>query len=703
MALIADHDHHRRDPLALELARAEPAPAPAAPWFLDPREVWYVLGLRYATVLVPLCLVVGLAVAALLMLPAQYTATAQILIDPHGVQVTKDDLNPPSQTSDASLLQVDSEMLVLSSDDVLRKVVKRFDLAQDRQFAGGTTLVSRALDGVAGLFGLAHAPGDPELAALRSLRERVSVQRLERSFVLSLSVTTDSRELSPRLAQAIADAYIEVEAQSRATVAREAGDALSSRLGELQSALRDAEDRAQAFKTANNLVGTRTQLVSEQQLGQLGDQLGAARARASEQSTRLNEIEAARKVGLPLDTLPEVLQSPTVSALKAQLAQAERVVVDISGTFGARHPSLVAAKAQVWAARQQIDTEAKRIVAGLQNQYKATAADVASLSRSMGDNKTTAIEVSDAMVRLRELDRQIDARRGVYETALTRARQLQEQQQVGASATRVISPATPPARRKGLSAAALLASAVAIGLALGVAAALLAEGAAGRVRTVRRLRQRLGLAVAGAIPPTGSGAAAETRQDLALGRLNTSLESLAAPGRVRVTVVTAADAVSRKSVLSLQLAALAAAEHGRALLVDADPDGSMMADMHLQVIAAPTRLGDVRSAESERRLVDFPGLSFLSAGRDAPRFDPRVTADRILDEAGGRDAVVVNAGTLGADLFTDRLVNDPRVSLVVLAVSGERSAFPTIERALPATARGRSPVCVLLDASPLDA
>lgn len=170
-----------------------------------------------------------------------------------------------------------------------------------------------------------------------------------------------------------------------------------------------------------------------------------------------------------------------------------------------------------------------------------------------------------------------------------------------------------------------------------------------------------------------------------------------------MTVVTAADAVSRKSVLSLQLAALAAAEHGRALLVDADPDGSMMADMHLQVIAAPTRLGDVRSAEPERRLVDFPGLSFLSAGRDAPRFDPRVTADRILDEAGGRDAVVVNAGTLGADLFTDRLVNDPRVSLVVLAVSGERSAFPTIERALPATARGRSPVCVLLDASPLDA
>ncbi len=700
---MVDRDDHRRVARALEPVQAEPAPAPATPWFLDPREVWYVLRLRRAAVLVPFCVVVGLAVAALLVLPAHYTATAQILIDPHGVQVTKDDLNPPSQTSDASLLQVDSEMLVLSSDDVLRKVVDRFDLASDPEFAGRTGLVSRALDGLTGLAGAVHAPADPELAALRSLRERVGVQRLERSFVLSLSVTTDSRDLSARLAQAIADAYIVVEAESRAAVAKEAGDALTSRLGELQSALRDAEDRAQAFKTANNLVGTRTQLVSEQQLGQLGDQLGAARARASEQLARLNEIEAARKSGIPLDTLPEVLQSPTVASLKAQLAQAERLVADISGTLGARHPSLVAAKAQVQAGRQQIDAEAKRIAAGLRNQYKATAADVASLSRSMGDDKSTAIGVSDAMVRLRELERQIDARRSVYETALTRARQLQEQQQVGASATRVISPATAPAHRKGPSAAVLLAGAGALGLALGVTAALLAEAVAGRVRTVRRLRQRLGLDVAGAIPPAGNGAAAEARQDLALARLNTSLEALPVPGHVRMTIVTAADAVSGKSMLSLQLAMMAAAEHGRALLVDADPDASMTADLHLPVTPTPARLGDMPSVRPERRPIDFPGLSFLSAGRDGPRFDPRRTADRILEQAGGRGAVVVNAGTLGADPFTDRLVNDPRVSLVVLAVSGASSAFTTLERALPATARGRTPVCVLTDASPLDA
>ena len=232
---MVDRDDHRRVARALEPVQAEPAPAPATPWFLDPREVWYVLRLRRAAVLVPFCVVVGLAVAALLVLPAHYTATAQILIDPHGVQVTKDDLNPPSQTSDASLLQVDSEMLVLSSDDVLRKVVDRFDLASDPEFAGRTGLVSRALDGLTGLAGAVHAQADPELAALRSLRERVGVQRLERSFVLSLSVTTDSRDLSARLAQAIADAYIVVEAESRAAVAKEAGDALTSRLGELQT------------------------------------------------------------------------------------------------------------------------------------------------------------------------------------------------------------------------------------------------------------------------------------------------------------------------------------------------------------------------------------------------------------------------------------------------------------------------------------
>jgi len=720
MAFMTEHPQSSIDEMHPGLARstAEHGPQPTdVPWYLDPREILLVLRLRRLLVLLPAAILVALVLGALFILPAQYTASTQLLIDPHGVQVVKDDLNPPSQTSDASLLLVDSEMLVLSSDDVLRQVVDRFGLDRDPEFAGRASVGAKVVEAVSGLLGLPHAPADPKLAALRSLRERLAVQRVERSFVLSLSVTTDSRDLSARLAQAIAETYLAVEAASRADMASRAGKALTARLGELQAAVRDAEDRAQAFKTANNLVGTRTQLVSEQQLGQIGDQLGAARAKAAEQQARLNQIEAALKGGGSLNTLPEVLQSVTVAQLRAQLAQSERVVADISGTLGPRHPSMIAAQAQLKASREQLDAEIRRIATSLRNEHKATTANVAALSRSMNEDKSEAVSVGDAMVRLRELERQIEARRSVYETFLIRARQLQEQQQVGTSASRIISPATPPAHRKGPPALVILAAALAAGLGLGIGCALLAERMAGRVRTSRRLAQRLGLGVLGALPPpeasqaefrfsqpAGQGAVdGGKRYDLAVARLNDQLERVLATARTRVLVVTAADRVSGKSLLALQLAAMGAAEHDRALLVDADPDTDMMTEFHLPVAPVPTKIKDGRAVVPETRLLDFPGLRFLSAGRGGARFNARAAAETILGRAEDLDLVVINAGVLGADLFTDRLIKDARVSLVLLAVSAAQSTFASIERALPALARDRSPVCVLTEASALDA
>src|SRR5204862_291351 len=103
-------------------------------------------------------------------------------------------------------------------------------------------------------------------------------------------------------------------------------------------------------------------------------------------------------------------------------------------------------------------------------------------------------------VRLRELERQVEASRAVYEAFLVRARELQEQQRLDTSTSRIISPASLPARRLGPPIPAIFAAAVAAGLGIGVALALLAVPAAGRVGSRRRLQQLAGLPVIAALP-----------------------------------------------------------------------------------------------------------------------------------------------------------------------------------------------------------
>ncbi len=227
------------------------------PWFLDPREILRTVGLRWITVLLPVLLLLGLAAAWTHLNPPQYAASTQILIDPRGLQVVKDGLTPPDQASDASLLLVDSQLRVLTSDDVLGRVVDRFDLAKDPEFQGRETLIGALKGLIARFTGRTEPPADPRLTALRILRDRTGARRLERSFVLELGVTSEDREKAARLARGVAETYLARDAATRSDTTRRAGEAIEGRLAELRDALRQAEDKAQAFRARRNLVGTK--------------------------------------------------------------------------------------------------------------------------------------------------------------------------------------------------------------------------------------------------------------------------------------------------------------------------------------------------------------------------------------------------------------------------------------------------------------
>jgi uncharacterized protein involved in exopolysaccharide biosynthesis len=80
----------------------------------------------------------SLLVAALfaMLAPHRYTATTQILIDPTDLHAVGNELTPTNQANDATVLQVESQVRVLTSDSVLRRVVTAEGLDRDPEFVG---------------------------------------------------------------------------------------------------------------------------------------------------------------------------------------------------------------------------------------------------------------------------------------------------------------------------------------------------------------------------------------------------------------------------------------------------------------------------------------------------------------------------------------------------------------------------------------
>ncbi|TGD95674.1 GumC family protein [Methylobacterium nonmethylotrophicum] len=681
------------------------------PWFLDPREILRSVRLRWITVLLPVLLFLAVAAAWTRLNPPQYAASTQILIDPRGLQVVKDGLTPPDQASDASLLLVDSQLRVLTSDDVLGRVVDRFDLSQDPEFQGRPTLIGAVKDLIGRLTGRTEPPADPRLTALRILRDRTGARRLERSFVLELGVTSEDREKAARLAGGVAETYLARDAATRSDTTRRAGEAIEGRLAELRDALRKAEDKAQGFRAKRNIVGTRSQLVSEQQLTQLSDQLGAARSRALEAGSRVRQIEGVLAGG-PSDSVTEIVQNPTITALRGQLAGVERLRADAEDTLGRRHPSYQAALVQEKALRTAIEAEIRRIAAASRNDYQAAQASERSLAATLERRKAEALKVGDDFVQLRELERQVEASRAVYEAFLVRARELQEQQRLDTSASRIISPASPPEKRLGPPTPVVFVAALVAGLGVGLVGSLGLELLAGRVRSRRRLEGHLGRTGLDALPraPRGIADAAALRgefgsvrgdgaYEVAVARLRHRLA--AAPGKSSgsaplVVLVTAADDRAGKAVLARSLALSAAADRERVILIDADPEGSLTRDLGL---AARRDLAEAlrdRTALTEA-VVELPsGVRVLPRPGDLPRSLAGNLADALLRS--DADLVVVDLGLVGGDVVTERLIADERIPELLLAVSAKRSHLAAVDRALKAIGPARRPRLVVTDA-----
>ena len=181
------------------------------------------------------------------LVPHRYTAVTQILIDPTDLRAVGNDLNSANQANDASVLQVESQVRVLISDSVLRRVVGTEALDHDPEFVGRPS----AMRGLMASFGLGGARNaDPTLSALNALKGKLQVKRAERTYVVDVSVTAREPAKAARIANAVAQAYLAEQTEVRSDAARQVSQSLSARLNELKDRVRHAEDRIEEVQSA---------------------------------------------------------------------------------------------------------------------------------------------------------------------------------------------------------------------------------------------------------------------------------------------------------------------------------------------------------------------------------------------------------------------------------------------------------------------
>ncbi|OYX02981.1 MAG: hypothetical protein B7Z14_01775 [Bosea sp. 32-68-6] len=439
--------------------------------------VWLARTLWARKGLIVLAAVVGAVLAAMasLMVPPRYVSTAQLFIDPRDLRVLQNEVSPNATGGDPTSITsyLESQARIIASDSIKTPVVQSLGLDKDPEFGGEAPRsgLSQLLWGW--LPGSGAPSRDGLVYALAVLDKNVSVRRGERTFVIDIAVTAREADKAARIANALAETYLENQATVRADAAQRATNALTARLEELRNRLRTAEDKTERYKEANNIVGVGAgRSMTDEQLTLNNAQLVAARTRLTEARAKYDQIIAARPAGIEAGAIPEAVASQTMTALRAQLGATLAREADLLASLGARHPALAAVQAQTRDARRQIADELSRISRSAKVELDRAIEAERQLSLRVERLTATQYAAGRASVELRELEREVESSRVVYDAFLRRARETGELAGIDTTNARVISAAMPPLEKSGISRRMLAVLGGVAGGGVGVALAL---------------------------------------------------------------------------------------------------------------------------------------------------------------------------------------------------------------------------------------
>lgn len=533
----------------------------------------------------------------------RYEAEARVLIGAQQPNVTE--IKAVLENLTANSDTVRTEAYVIASRKMARRVAERLSLDQSPVFnpalrddrsiwedLGLDSLVraAKATISAVGSDSDQSAPAPRTTEGERRARlweniesrvlSRIAVEPLNRSHVLRIVAETEDPALSARLANTFAETYTSQQLSSKEQAAERANEWLDKRLGELRAQVEESERAVEAYRDEHDLYATRSDTVVGQQMAALNDGLIVTETAVAEAQARLSQARALRGEGGDLQSVPSVLQSDLILSLRQQKAELERNAADLSADYTDKHPKVQNIQAQLADVNQRINAEIERIVTSLENELQIAQKNRARAGERMQEAKGDMGQSNSAEVRLRELQREAEANRQLYEALLQRSKETAYQTGMMAPGGEVVSAAAMPSVPSYPPKKLMLAVGVLAGFGIGVLLALLLEKLDQSFRTPEEVEDLTGLPALAVLPKLrvrGSGRCNYVLKNPrsvyadALRMLDTQLSLEQRPDAIpNVTLFTSAAPGEGKSYTSCSYAQVMARENKKVALIDLD-------------------------------------------------------------------------------------------------------------------------------------
>lgn len=541
---------------------------------------------------------------------------------------------------------------------------------------------------------------------VKQFMEVTSVSQQGKSQLVTISVEMADPRTAALAANALANGFIESQLEATMEMSATATNWMNSRLGELRAKLKEAEDRLQSFREAENLVdidGVSTIVAGE--LSLTADRMIDARRQRAEAESQYRQVQAMRSGGWErLATIPAVLGHPLIQQFKADEAKAKAKVEELSRRYGARHPAMEGARSELNAASASLRGQVEQIVAGIERNYQLAVANENSLRSSFNANKAQIQQISAKEFRLRELQREVEANRALYDTFMTRLKETSATADLDTANARIVDPAVVPSEPVKPKKTLIVLIAGLLALFAGVGLTLLLDALNNTFKSTEEIEGKLNIPVLGILPLLKKKERSEIAHMFQEGKnkpfseairtIRTGVVLSAMDNEHKVIVITSSIPGEGKSTVSANLA-FALGQVEKVLLIDADLRRPTLAKNFDFPVGTPGLANLIaNTAKLEDCLREVNGISMLCAGTVPPNPLELLSSQRFAKAIeylkSKYDRIIIDSPPTQA--VSDAMVLSTFADALIYVIKSDSTAIPLVEKGIGQLLQNNAPV-----------
>src|SRR3954468_5018174 len=346
--------------------------------------------------------VIVTAMTVALLVPKKYVSTATLMLDARDEQAMAPTHMSPRERQGYVQTQID----LIQSGRVASQVARDLKLAQK--------------------------PGmredfESDTGGVGNIDEWIGTQLLEKlkvdsngSNVLSVTFSASDPKYAAQVTNAFTKAFLDISLAMRTEPTREAAEWFADQLKGMRTQVAQAQTKLAQWQRQKGITfaDERTD-VEGTRLAELSTQYLAAKNATYEAISRQKQAaEALKSAGV--EDVPEVLASGHISALKVDLGRAEARLADMGEVLGTNHPQYQRTAAEVSGLRSQVNSEMKRIVAGLSNTVEQARRREDELKQAIALQNDRVQAMKDARVEMSVMTRDVENAQRAYDAVLGR-------------------------------------------------------------------------------------------------------------------------------------------------------------------------------------------------------------------------------------------------------------------------------------------